>query len=207
MHLTFLWKTLLRLLWLLLPVLTGCATVPANIDHACLLLDGRDDWYKSLRVSEKKWGVPMPVQLAIIHQESGFRSDAKPARTKWFGFIPGPRPSSAFGYAQALDNTWEGYKTKTGNSRANRDDFGDAVDFIGWYVDTSYKTLGLSKSDAKSQYLAYHEGHGGYKNKSFLKKPWLMHIADKVAARALDYREQLKLCSMATDKRPTHFLF
>ncbi|HIJ84775.1 MAG TPA: transglycosylase SLT domain-containing protein [Magnetococcales bacterium] len=195
------------MLWLGLPILAGCATVPANIDHACILLDGRDDWYDSLRASEKKWGVPTHVQLAIIHQESKFRSDAKPSRIKWLGFIPGPRPSSAYGYAQALDDTWAWYKAKSGNSWADRDNFEDAVDFIGWYVDVTYKTLGLSKSDAKSQYLAYHEGHGGYKKKTFLKKPWLMQVADKVAERAANYKKQLRLCDNHQNKRSTLSLF
>lgn len=196
-----------RWIWLIFLILNGCATVPANVDQACVLLEGRDDWYKSLRASEKKWGVPMHVQLAIIHQESKFRSDAKPPRKKWFGFIPGPRPSSAYGYAQALDDTWAWYKKKTGNSWADRDDFDDAVDFIGWYVDISHKTIGLSKWDAKSHYLAYHEGHGGYKKKTFLNKPWLVHVADKVATRASEYKEQLKECSSTLDSRKSFFSF
>ena len=39
---------------------------------------------------------------------------------------------------------------------------GDALDFIGWYNDTSHRRLGLSKGDAYSLYLAYYSGHGGY---------------------------------------------
>ncbi|MBF0147052.1 MAG: lytic transglycosylase [Magnetococcales bacterium] len=200
-------QKLRQTIWLLLPILTSCATVPANIDQACILLDGRDDWYRSLRATEKKWGTPMHVQLAIIHQESKFRSDAKPPRKRWLGFIPGPRISSAFGYAQALDDTWEWYKIKTGNAKADRDEFEDAVDFIGWYSDQSHKILKLSKWDAKSQYLAYHEGHKGYKNKSYLKKPWLMAVSDKVAQRAADYKEQLRLCRQSLDQRPSFSLF
>lgn len=181
--------------WVLPILLAGCATVPANVDHACILLDGRESWYENLRATEKKWGVPMHVLLGIIHQESKFVADAKPPRKKLFGFIPGPRPSSAFGYAQALDDTWKWYKLKTGNTNADRDNFEDAVDFIGWYADVSYKTLGLSKWDAKAQYLAFHEGHGGYRNKTYLAKPWLLHVADKVSKRAASYREQLRQCT------------
>ncbi|MBF0107740.1 MAG: transglycosylase SLT domain-containing protein [Magnetococcales bacterium] len=202
-----LFRTATRVIGVALPLLSGCATVPANIDHACILLDDREDWFESLRATEKKWGIPMHVQLAIIHQESKFRPDARPPRKRWLGFIPGPRISSAFGYAQALDGTWDWYKTKTGNSGADRDDFEDAVDFIGWYADISHKTLGLSMDDARTHYLAYHEGHGGYKNKTHLAKKWLLDVADKVARRAREYKSQLQKCRQSFEHRSSPSLF
>lgn len=177
-------------------VLSGCATVPkvTNVGDACAIFSDQSGWYDQTLATQKKWGVPIHVQLAIIHQESQFKHDAQPPRMRLFWFIPGPRPSSAFGYAQALDGTWEQYKKHTGVWFASRDNFGDAVDFIGWYVDQSYKRCGIAKWDARLQYLAYHEGQGGYNKKSYLKKPWLIKVAQKVERNAALYREQLAQC-------------
>ncbi|MBF0439284.1 MAG: hypothetical protein HQL93_09210 [Magnetococcales bacterium] len=98
-------------------VLAGCATAPpvvSNVDNACAIFENQSGWYEQTLAAQNKWGVPISVQLAIIHQESRFKHDAKPPRSQLFWFIPGPRPSSAFGYAQALDGTWEQYKKHTG---------------------------------------------------------------------------------------------
>ena len=138
--------------------------------------------------------MPIHVQLAIIHQESSFKYDAKPPKDYLLGFIPWGRTSSAYGYAQVKDSTWDWYKQKTGNWGADRDEFADAVDFIGWYGSVSYKTLGISKWDAKNQYLAYHEGHGGFKRKTYNKKSWLIGVANKVERNAARYRAQLGKC-------------
>lgn len=182
-------------LLLTLIILSGCSTrPPKHINNACSIFDEKSSWYKAANKSYKKWGVPVHVQLAIMHQESRFVDDAKPPRRKLFWFIPWTRPSSAFGYAQAKDSTWDWYTDKTGNWFADRDDFKDAVDFIGWYGHMSYKTLKISKWDAYGQYLAYHEGHGGYKRRTYLKKKWLMQVAKKVKANADRYAQQLKQC-------------
>jgi hypothetical protein len=183
----------------LLSLLSGCASQPRNIDNACDLFDDQSDWYQSTRRVEKKWKLPIHVQLAIIHQESKFKHDAKPPRKNLLWFIPGPRASTAFGYAQVLDGTWEWYKERTGNSGADRDDFDDAVDFIGWYTDISHRKLGISRWNAEGQYLAYHEGHTGYKQKSYRKKPWLMKVAKKVKRNASRYYTQLKKCRSRFD--------
>ena len=113
--------------------------------------------------------------------------------------IPWGRISSAYGYAQAKDSTWEWYVEKTGNRGADRDDFEDAVDFIAWYVHMSNRMLGISKWDAYSQYLAYHEGQGGYRNKSYNGKPWLIKVAKQVKARAGSYHTQLARCESTLD--------
>ena len=136
----------------------------------------------------------MHVQLAIIHQESKFRADARPISRGLFGIPFGRRLSSALGYAQALDGTWAVYKKQTGNSQADREDFRDAVDFIGWYNDVSHKKLRIAKWDARNLYLAYHEGQGGYAQKSYRKKPWLLQVADKVERNAKRYSAQLGRC-------------
>ncbi|MEW8195440.1 MAG: transglycosylase SLT domain-containing protein, partial [Candidatus Thiodiazotropha sp.] len=151
-------------LLLCLTAIYGCSSSPPrNMADACDIFEEKDDWYEASEEAFEKWGVPIHVQLAIIHQESRFEHDAKPPREKLFWFIPWFRKSSAYGYAQVQDTTWKWYKRETGNSWADRDDYDDAVDFIGWYGSVSHRKLGISKWDTYRQYLAYHEGPGGYK--------------------------------------------
>jgi len=173
---------------------------PKNIKNSCAIFDEKDDWYASAHDSYEKWGVPVHVQLAIIYQESRFVHDAKPPRRKLLWVIPWTRPSSAYGYGQIKDSTWDWYRDSTGNRWADRDDFDDVVDFIGWYGSVSHRKLGISKWDAYNQYLAYHEGHGGYKRKTFRNKDWLIKVARKVDQRANDYSAQLKQCEDSLDK-------
>ena len=179
----------------------GCATSPPqNITDACEIFEEKDGWYDGTKDAYEKWGVPVHVQLAIIHQESRFQHDAKPPRRKVLGVIPWTRRSSAYGYAQIKDSTWDWYRDKTGNRWADRDDFDDAVDFVGWYGNTSHRMLGISKWDAYNQYLAYHEGHGGYKRKTYRKKKWLVNAAQKVERNAKRYRTQLARCEDDLDR-------
>lgn len=178
-----------------LATIPGCSSSPPrNTANACDIFEEKDDWYEASQQAFEKWGVPVHVQLAIIHQESRFKHDAKPPREKLFWFIPWFRKSSAYGYAQVKDTTWEWYRRDTGNGWADRDDYEDAVDFIGWYANISYRKLGISKWDAYRQYLAYHEGHGGYQRASYKKKPWLMKVARKVEGNAKRYRAQIATC-------------
>lgn len=179
----------------MLAVLSACSTTPpANIKDSCSIFEEKDGWYKAAKHSRDKWGMPIHVQLAIMYQESSFKHDAKPGWDYLLWVIPWGRKSSAYGYAQVKDDTWNWYRSKSGNSGADRDDFADAVDFIGWYGDISQKTLGISKWDAFNQYLAYHEGHGGFKRKTYKQKKWLITVARKVEQRAAAYREQLARC-------------
>ncbi len=176
-------------------IIVSCATTPPNrIDNLCEIFREKDGWYQDARASEKRWGTPIQVQMAIIRQESSFRDDAQPPRRTLLGFIPWTRPSSAYGYAQAKDGTWDWYMEKTGNSGADRDDFDDAVDFVGWYTNMTQRMLGVSKWDSYNQYLAYHEGHGGFKRKSYASKGWLKSVARKVERNSDRYAGQLKGC-------------
>jgi hypothetical protein len=170
------------------------------MNDACEIFRENSDWYKGAKISYEKWGVPIYVQLAIIHQESRFHDDAKPPRTRLLWVIPWTRKSSAYGYGQVKDSTWEWYQRETGNTWADRDDFEDVADFIGWYGNLSHRKLGISKSDAYSQYLAYHEGHGGYKRRTYLKKKWLINVARKVSRKAERYRIQLARCEKELDR-------
>jgi hypothetical protein len=180
---------------------SGCATYqPEQTDNICSIFGGDTDWYKSARDANKRWGTPVWVMMAIIDQESRFVSDAKPERN-WFLFIPLPRGSSAYGYAQAQDQTWDKYMKETGNSGDDRDDFADAINFVGWYTYTTQRTLGISKWDAYNQYLAYHEGYDGYKSGSWKSKGWLKQVANKVRSKSAAYSAQLKKCKPELDDK------
>jgi hypothetical protein len=179
----------------MLLLLTSCATrPPEDISDSCAIFEDKDDWYDSTKDAQEKWGVPVHVQLAIIHQESRFVDDAKPPRGTLLWVIPWKRPSSAYGYGQVKDSTWDWYIEKTGNRGADRDDFEDVADFIGWYGDMSHRILGIRRDDAYSQYLAYHEGHGGFQRKTYDRKPWLKKVAHRVQRRANQYQIQLARC-------------
>ena len=140
------------------------------------------------------------MQMAIIHQESSYVDDARPPRYQFLGILPLWRPSSAYGYGQVKDETWDWYQTKTGNGGADRDEFEDFVDFIGWYLQQSYQMLKIPKRDAYRQYLAYHEGHGGFKQRSYVAKPWLQKVAGRVAAMAQRYQAQLAACRASLER-------
>ena len=180
---------------LLVLFVAGCATAPPrNMNDSCAIFREKDEWYEVTNEVYERWGVPPHVQLAIMYQESKFQYDAKPPRDTILWVIPWFRSSSAYGYAQVKDSTWEWYQEETGNGWADRDDFEDAADFIGWYGYKTYTMLGVSKWDAYRQYLAYHEGHGGYRRGTYRDKPWLMRVARKVDARASRYHTQLSRC-------------
>jgi len=167
---------------------------PSNVNDICEIFDQKHRWYKYAKKSTEKWGTPIHVQMAILNQESGFIYDAKPGRKKILGFIPWKRKSSAYGYAQVLNETWKQYVKETHNRGADRDSFKDAIDFVGWYTFKTNKITKVSKWDAYNQYLAYHEGQGGFLKKSYNKKKWLIQVANKVDKQAKVYAAQLKRC-------------
>jgi len=117
-------------------------------------------WYKFVKNSEKKWGAPVELQMAIIQRESDFDWLAAPEWDKLFKVIPYKRKSSAFGYSQAINKTWEQFKMETDQPLALRISFNDSVDFIGWYINKSSQLLKIPKDDYFKQYIAYHEGWG-----------------------------------------------
>ena len=185
----------------ILMVLSGCFSTPAReVTNICTLLDEKVSWYQAAKKSEEKWGAPMHLQLAIINQESRFASNAKPPRNKIFGIIPGGRPTTSFGFTQAKKATWDWYQLKTGNKSAKRDNFADAVDFVGWYINQSLLRSKISKTNAYRQYLAYHEGHGGYNNKTYEDKAWLIDVAKSVEKKSNTYKSQLSQCRTELDK-------
>ena len=176
----------------LLCLITACSSIPKNSSNSCSIFSEKYLWYKHAKKAEKKWGAPIYIQLAIIKKESAFKWSAKPKRLKLFKVIPYKRPSSSFGYSQAVKGTWEQYKKETGNKFATRARFKDSTDFIGWYMDKTEKILKISKTDSFKQYIAYHEGWGNYKN--YKKNQKIIVLAKKVQEQSNIYRKQLKIC-------------
>lgn len=183
---------------LTMAVLAGCGgrdfTPPRNLDNACALYDERPHYRRAIEAAERRWGIPAHVLLATIHQESRFVGDARPPYRFALGVIPMGRLSSALGYSQALDGTWQDYLDDVGNRRADRTDIRDATDFMGWYMTLTAERNGVPLIDARNQYLAYHEGHAGFDRGSYNAKPWLLRVADRVADRAAVYQAQLLTC-------------
>ena len=183
---------------ILLLALASCGggnySAPHNLDDACAILAQRPTYWKAMKATERRWGVPVSVQMAAIYQESKFVGNARTPHRYALGVIPMGRQSSAYGYSQALDGTWEEYQQSEGGRGTKRDSIADATDFMGWYMHNSSERLGISKSDAEGQYLAYHEGRTGYANQSYLGKPWLVEVAAAVGARAVMYESQLGYC-------------
>ena len=179
-------------------LISACSSIPKNTSNSCSIFNERYLWYKHAKSTEKKWGTPIYVQLAIIKMESDFDWLAKPPRQKLFKIIPFKRPSSSFGYSQAVKGTWEQYKNETGNKLATRARFKDSVDFIGWYTDKTESLLKISKKDAFRQYLAYHEGWGAYKN--YRNNQKVIGLAKKVKKQSDEYRSQLKKCQKRLNK-------
>lgn len=172
----------------------GGSKAPRNLDNACSILDQNRSWLKSLKRSESKWGIPVAVQMATIYQESKFISNARTPQRYTLGVIPVGRQSSAYGFAQALDGTWDEYVKDQGRFRAKRNRFGDATDFMGWYMAATTRSLGIAQNDARNQYLAYHDGRTGYARGSYKSKPWLIRVAGEVSTRANMYHTQLVGC-------------
>lgn len=180
----------------------GCvSTPPKNVNNLCQLFKEKPSWYRQTRKAAKRWNTTVPVIMAIIHQESRFVHNAKPPRRKILWVIPGPRLSDAYGYAQAKDSTWEWYIKDSGRWGANRRDFGDAADFVGWYNHKSKVYDKIAPDDPYNLYLAYHDGHGGYLRKTYAKKAWLLNVAKRVAQRAERYQTQLQGCEADLQRR------
>ena len=151
------------------------------IEDACALFRTYPHWREALRNVQRKWHIDPWYVLAFIHQESSFNPRAL-------------SKSLAYGFPQAKDDTWNWYQQKTARWQASRERFDDSSDFIGWYAHQKLRRNGVNLKDVANQYLAYHEGLGGFEQRSFLEKPWLLDISQKVADRALYYQTQILNC-------------
>ena len=187
------------LLLFLFFLISSCSSIPKNTADGCSIFSEKYLWYKHAKKTEQKWGTPIYIQLAIIKMESDFDWLAKPERQKIFKVIPYKRPSSSFGYSQAVKSTWKQYKEETNNKLATRTRFKDSVDFIGWYTNKTEKILKISKKDAFRQYIAYHEGWGNYKN--YKKNKKVILLAKKVKKQSEKYKNQLSKCSDSLNRK------
>ena len=187
-------------IFILLIFISGCSSIPKDSSNSCSIFNERYMWYKHAKKTEQKWGTPVYLQLAIIKMESSFDRFAKPPRQKLFKVVPYKRPSSSFGYSQAVKGTWKQYKDETGNKYATRARFKDSVDFIGWYTNKTEKILKVSKNDAFKQYIAYHEGWGNFKN--YKDNTKVINLAKRVEKQSNIYKQQLAKCknSLSTTK-------
>ena len=174
---------------------------PQDPNNICTILAQNKGWYTAAVKASQRWELPMHIGLAFIHRESSFVAKAKPPRKKVLGIVPWRRSSSAYGYAQATDEAWKDYKKDTGRRFVQRDDFADALDFIGWYNDRSHKLLKLRKNDAYRLYLAYYNGHTGYSQGRWRKSNTIKGYAKKAAAQASLYKKQLRSCRGKSKKR------
>lgn len=188
--------------------LSGCATAPpSSVENVCGIFKEKKSWARAAERAEQRYGAPRAVTMAIVRQESAFEQSARPPRRRILFVFPGfRRQSSAYGYAQATEPTWELYKKETGRPGARRGKFEDAIDFVGWYVRESKRRSGIEMNDAYGQYLAYHEGWGGYNQGSWRgrRKRDLRSVAARVAQNAETYAAQLEECTKKRDRgRPT----
>ena len=184
-----------------LMVLSGCnSSPPANPGDVCSIFTDRTSWYRAAKAAEERWQTPIALNMAIIYQESSFRSRARPARERFLWVFPGARPSSAFGYAQALESTWQEYQQRSGNESASRSNFADAVDFVAWYNANSRLFSGIETTDARSLYYAYHEGNSGFQRGRHLRKRWLIQAADQVQQNSEKFGRQLDKCRSELEK-------
>ncbi|WP_455476035.1 transglycosylase SLT domain-containing protein [Bartonella sp. B17] len=179
--------------------LGGCATKPPlYTNNACAILAQKDgffnNWREASKKAEMRYGIPMPIILATINMESSFRHNARPPRKKLLGFIPWKRPSTAYGYPQALDDTWAMYIRSSGRSFARRSNFKDAVDFVAWYHRQSVQRNGVRPDDAYNLYLNYHMGHGAYARSKGYATTTVLKAAERMAIMSKHYEQQLKAC-------------
>lgn len=189
-------RTLRALVFVLLAASCGSSdySAPRNLDDACSILRQRPKFKRAFQAAERRWRVPVHVQMATIYQESKFVGNARTPHKYVLGVLPMGRQSSAFGYSQALDATWKEYKRSTRRGTAKRDNIRDAADFMGWYMTRTKDRNNVRLSDARNQYLAYHEGHTGYARGTYRKKSWLMRVAGEVQSRSDLYKRQLSRC-------------
>ena len=114
--------------------------------------------------------------------------------------MPYKRPSSSFGYSQAVNKTWELYKTETNNSLALRTRFKDSVMFIGWYMNKTNKINKIPFNDPYRQYLNYYLGWGSYSKGAYIKDKKAIILAKNVEKQSNTYRKQLIECQKILDK-------
>ena len=178
----------------------SCTSVPKYPSNACKIFSEKYLWYKHAKKSSETYGAPVHIILAFVNKESGFKRFAKPKRKKLFKIIPYKRPSSSFGYSQAVKKTWELYKTENNKPLALRTRFKDSVMFIGWYMKKTNEINKIPLTDAYRQYLNYYLGWGSYKKEIYKRDKNSIIFAKKVEKQSKIYKKQLRECQKNLDK-------
>ena len=186
--------------WALILLSARSSSPPANPGDVCSIFAELASWYRAARAAEEQWQTPIALNMASIYPESSFRSRARPEQERFLLVFPGARSSSAFGYAQALESTWQEYQQQSGISPASRSDFADVITFITWYGANSRRISGIETTDARALYYAHHEGDAGFQRGSHLRKGWLIHAADQVRQNSEKFGRQLDLCRSELEK-------
>ena len=181
--------------------IVSCSSVPKYPQNACKIFGENYLWYKSAKKSSEKYGAPIHIILAFVNKESGFNRWAKPKRKKLFKVVPYKRPSSSFGYSQAVKKTWELYKKETDNPLALRTRFKDSVFFIGWYMSKTNKINKIPLGDSYRQYLNYYLGWGAYKKEVYKTDTKAIIFAKNVENKSKIYKKQLKDCQKILDRK------
>lgn len=151
---------------------------PANA--TCALLAAHKGWPEALANAQARWDVPPAPLMAVVRQESNFKVEAKITQ-----------PLAPFGYAQADARTWSAYRSAVGRPHADRANFTDAVDFIGWYfAATKARTGAPYVKQLATHYLAYSRGQ----NRPSKASPAARRNAAKVVAYAKAYEKDLAAC-------------
>ena len=182
-------------------LVASCSSIPKYPQNACKIFGQNYLWYKSIKKSSDLYNAPVHIILAFVNKESGFNRWAKPKRTKLFKVIPYKRPSTSFGYSQAVNKTWELYKTETENPMALRSRFKDSVNFIGWYINKTHKINKIPLNDSYRQYLNYYLGWGSYAKKKYKTDKNSIIYAKSVEKQSKIYKNQLRACQKILDRK------
>lgn len=172
---------------------SGCSSEPpSNPKDLCGVFQEKDSWYAAAHRVHERYGIPIHVAVAIMAQDHGLVMRENDPIDSVFSKFKGEEE----GYLTVSDEIWRQYAEEAGAFFCDRRNFGDALDFIGWYMNKSLKKCGVALSDAYDQYLCYREGWEGYNLESYKVKSWMQDAALQVVKRASAYRTQLLQCNL-----------
>ena len=144
--------------------------------------------------AEQKYGVPVPVLMATVRKESGFKTTPSRHAPSCSASFPGPASPAP----TAIRRRWTAHgrntRRETGNFAARRTNFADAVDFVGWYHAKTADTYGVARNDTFSLYLAYYARLDRPMAAATGGQCRLAALCPRHRKMARDYAEQLRQC-------------
>jgi hypothetical protein len=152
------------------------ATVEA-LPATCTLLERQGRLRVALQNARGEWGLEPAVALALLEPPLG-----------------GGRKRHVLPFG----NTWDEYRIARSNWSATTDNIDDAVDFLGWGVARNRQMLQLDIAQVDALYLAYRLGPGAY-SQGVHRGIWIEKEAERVAARASLYSDELQRCPELVD--------